>query len=57
MGLNLYERCSDGYDIYLDNASSLSYVPNKYLIYKNGRNTGISFNTPEEAREYIMKTV
>ena len=56
--LILISRCKNAYDIYLKKISSLSYAPDVYVVYRNGRkieDAPSSFKTIKEAENYIKE--
>ena len=54
--LVLVERCNNACDIYLRKVSSLSYAPNEYAVFQNGRAVkGASFGCIDDARAYIKE--
>ncbi len=55
--LLLAERLNNGYDIYLRRVSTLSYAPDVYALYQNGRlvKDAPLFATINEARRYAKE--
>ena len=51
--VELKERRSDAYDIYIKKVSTLSYWPDTYFVTLNGRVVADGFSSIEEARAYI----
>lgn len=53
----LAKRCENAYDIYLKIVSTLTYAPNCYVVYKNGRIASDKvFSTIDEAESWIIKS-
>ena len=55
--LVLVKRCEKACDIYLRRVSSLTYAPNVYLVYRNGRKdlSAPEFSTLEQAALYVKE--
>ena len=53
---SLEERLANGYDIYKNANSSLSYAPAEYLVYKNGRHIkNAKFADTDSAKAFIKE--
>ncbi len=55
--LILVKRCEKACDIYLKKVSSLTYAPDVYLVYRNGRRylSAPEFSMLEQAVRYVKE--